>query len=82
MHHHTTYRVLQCALWMFTFQGLAQGGLFQAARILAVAIVDLLIQTAARHRDLISVDYNHKIATRQMRREGWFMLAAQNLRDL
>src|SRR5215472_2765645 len=45
-------------------------------------IVNLLVQALASHRDFISIDYDHKVAARHVRRKHGFVLAAQDLRDL
>ena len=82
MHDHATYSMLQSALRVFPFKGLAQRLLLQATWVLGVTIVDFLIQAIARHRNFVSIDYNHKITALQVWREGRFMLATQDLRDL
>src|SRR6266566_4698736 len=67
---------------MFAPKDLAQCLLFESSRILAMAIVDFLIQALARHSDLFGIDHDHEITTLEMWREGRFVFAAQDLRNL
>src|SRR5436305_4510998 len=76
MHNHATYRVLQRALREPAFERLAQSLFLEAARILAVAIVDFLIQASAGHGNFFRVNYDHKISTLQVRRERRLVFAA------
>src|SRR5579884_1047136 len=82
VHHHAAHRVFDGALWMLAFEYLAQCLLLQAAGVLAVTVVDLLIQPVARDGDLFCVNHDHKVTALQVRRKRWFVFAAQNLRDL
>src|SRR5436305_6975450 len=81
MHDHTPYRVLQCALREPAPKCFTQRCLLQTARVLAMAIIDFLIQTSARDSNLLRVDDDHEISALEMWGKHWFMLAAQNLRD-
>ena len=56
MHDHTAYRVFQRSLWKSAFQCLAQGCLFESARVLAMTIVHLLLEAFPRYGNLFSVD--------------------------
>src|SRR5437870_7851930 len=82
MHDHTPYRVLQCALRESALKCLTQRRLLQTTRILAMAIIDFLIQTPARDSNLPCIDDDHEISALEMWGKCWFMLATQNLRDL
>src|SRR5258708_13024449 len=67
---------------MLTPEHLPQRPLLQATRILAVAIINLLLHAPACHSNLVSIDHNYKIATLLLRRKRSLMFTSQNLRDL
>src|SRR5262249_30566235 len=75
--HPSSHCALDDSLGMLQ-KRLAQRLLSQTAGIAGVAIIDLLVQAIACHRDLLCVDDNNVVTTVQVRREGRLVLAAQD----
>src|SRR5947209_15225089 len=82
VHHHASHCMDQSPFWKPAFERLAQCNRLQTTGILAMPIVNLLIQAFTCDRNFISVDHHHEVAAEHMWGECRFMLATQNLRDL